>query len=87
LYDASFFGFIGKLRGRPVRYRSSEIARILTSQSHYLDYLLRAEGRRRSTARLVGEHLFYNLREEDTITTFVVEFVACFLLRFLLGSY
>ena len=80
-----------------MRYRSPTIARILAGQSHYPDHLLRAEGRRSSGARLVGEHLFYNLREEEeeeeediiiitTTTTFVV---ACFflLLRFLFGGY
>jgi hypothetical protein len=57
---------------------------IFAGQSHYPDYLLRGEGGRRSRARLVGEHLFYNLRDEDTITFF---FFRCLLLRFLLGGY
>lgn len=68
-----------------MRYRSTRIARVLAGQSHYPDYLLRIEGRRRSGTRLVGEHLFDHLRdEEDTITIFF--FVRCFLLRFLLGG-
>jgi hypothetical protein len=68
-----------------VRYRSTRIVRVLAGQSHYPDYLLRIEGRRRSGTRLVGEHLFDHLRDEDTITIFF--FVRCFLLRFLLGGH
>jgi hypothetical protein len=40
---------------------------IFAGQSHYPDYLLRGEGRRRSRARLVGEHLFDHLRDERTL--------------------
>jgi hypothetical protein len=70
-----------------VCYRSSTISRILAGQSHYADYLLWAEGRRRSGARLVGEHLFDNLRDENTIFVVVVCCCCCcFLLRFLLGG-
>jgi hypothetical protein len=62
------------------------LPRIFAGQSHYPDYLLRGEGGRRSGARLVGEHLFDHLRdEEDTITFFF--FFRCLLLRFLLGGY
>ena len=62
---------------------------ILAGQSHYPYHLLRAEGRRRSGAGLVGEHLFDHLRDEDTITTttFVYVLASFFLLRFFLGGY
>jgi hypothetical protein len=61
---------------------------ILAGQSDYPDYLLRAEGRRRSGAGLVGEYLSHHLRDENAITTSVVVYVlARFLLRLLLGGY
>jgi hypothetical protein len=62
---------------------------ILAGQSHYPNYLLRGEARRRSGAGLVGEHLFDHLRDENAITTSVaiVYVLARFLLRFLLGGY
>jgi hypothetical protein len=79
--------------GRPA-YREATLRRRLRDEpigvSGYGSYLLRAEDRRRSTARLVGEHLFHHLRDEDTITTtFVVVVVVCccFLFRFFLGGY
>jgi hypothetical protein len=61
---------------------------IFAGQSHYPDYLLRAEGRRRSGAGLVGEYLFHHLRDENAFTTSILVYVlARFLLRFLLGGY
>jgi hypothetical protein len=61
---------------------------ILAGQSHYPDYLLRGEGRRRSGAGLVGEYLLHHLRDENAITISVVVYVlARFLLRFLLGGF
>jgi hypothetical protein len=73
------------VRDRPPRL----LPWILAGQSHYPDYLLRAEGRRRSGAGLVGEYLFHHLRDEFAFTTSVamVYVLARFLLRFLLGGY
>jgi hypothetical protein len=77
------------VRDRPPRLLSW----ILAGQSHYPDYLLRAEGRRRAGAGLVGEYLFHHLRDENAFSTSVAivyvlaHFLLRFLFRFLLGGY